>query len=126
MQIFWVSLGVAGLVVLAVVLLARPGWQETAFGPTASAWRGALAGGDGNDWVRLSDRDKMALCLKAAADLGKGEQEARAYRDFLETSYRRPSPQTRGRPIVETIAVCQVSIDNGADTRRPARPSSPP
>ena len=39
---------------------------------------------------------------------------ARAYRDFLETFYRGPSVQTRSRPITETIAVCQVAIDNGA------------
>jgi len=92
---------------------ARPASASGRQEPADAAWRAALAGGDGNDWVQLSDRDKTALCLKAAGDLGKGERHARTYRTFLDGFYRRPSPNARSWSIIETIGVCQVSIDNG-------------
>lgn len=72
-----------------------------------------LRNGTGEDWARLSDRDKMDLCLEAAKTLGEGDDVAWTYRVFLETFYRPSHPKTRSRRISEIVAVCQALIDNG-------------
>jgi len=46
-----------------------------------------LQDGNGYDWNKLSDRDRMALCLRAAEVLGKQDKVAWEYSAFLTTFY---------------------------------------
>jgi hypothetical protein len=72
-----------------------------------------MQNGNGNDWVQLDHNEKRALCLRSTQALGRTENMAQTYQEFLDVFYRRPNPETRARTIAETLAVCQVLIDNG-------------
>lgn len=76
-----------------------------------------LTSGDGNDWLGLSDREKLTLCLGAAGLMKHGGQEkqdvALTYLEFVEQFYSHANPITRAQSVNETIAVCEVLIQQG-------------
>jgi len=76
----------------------------------------ALRDGDGDDWIDLTDNEKMVLCVEVASRLGKVNKLAWAYRQFLDSFYEQPEPLARETRIAEAIVCCQVFIENGEIT----------
>lgn len=67
--------------------------------------RHLLKDGDGNDWVSLSDREKLRLCNIIAETVG--QHDAWHYREFLGTFYQ--DEDMLGRDIAEVAAVAAAS-----------------
>ena len=72
-----------------------------------------LRHGTGEDWLRLSDREKTLVCLAADRTLDQDGLAWSAYKRHLDGFYARGNERIRSHPIRETIAFCQGLIDRG-------------